>query len=736
MRVVELFNEADWEQLRSGWNNLLSRSASPGIFLTWEWVSSWWAAYGNRGDLRVLAAFDDGGDLRGIAPLRHQKVRQYGQTVSALSFIGDGSNDSDYLDFIVESGYEKPVMETFYKHLRKSLDSGVVLLLNETPAASSNLAVLKGQAESEATHWSDAAAPCATVRLPGSWEDYLQGLQPRFRTKIRSVMRNVENRPEVRFGFCDDADQLNRLLPVLFDLHTRRWAREGKPGVFGGNAKRDFYVRLSKSLLERRWLRFSYLEWKGRVLACQYGFVYYNTYSQLQEGYEPASEHWNPGVALRGWSIRELLKEGLAEYDFLGGVSRHKMDWGADTKYSKRVVIARKRHNNVLFLRGPQWDSAGRESMRKLLPESVLAIRHRILEGPFRNGGDGLRRAAAGCYLHSGLPVLTRWVRDRYQLSPARNGAGRKLSWVRRKEGAARILYYHRVNDENDGFFNAISTRAFEQQMEYLARYHKVVNIAEIVRHLDEGNSTETLVGITFDDGYRDNYENAFPILQRYGLPATIFLTTGSMDSGEPLWFERLAEAIKKTTLDYIDLEIDIPQRFWMRTLPERVASNRQLFLWLRSLEDADRNQRLKELFKLLGAERESERRNRMLTWEQARLMQANRIEFGGHTVSHPFLSKLAPSEAAWEISESKRRIEEEIQQPVYHFAYPNGREEDFQEANKDLLRTAGYRAAVTTIWGMNYRSTDRMQLKRGGPWEADRALFGCKLDWYQLTNQ
>ena len=116
--------------------------------------------------------------------------------------------------------------------------------------------------------------------------------------------------------------------------------------------------------------------------------------------------------------------------------------------------------------------------------------------------------------------------------------------------------------------------------------------------------------------------------------------------------------------------------------------------------------------------------------------MAAHGIEFGGHTVTHPFLSKLTRPEACWEVSECKRRIEEELQRPAEYFAYPNGREEDFAAFNKDLLRAAGYRAAMTTIWGINDRSTDRMELRRGGPWENNPALFAYKLDWYQWVNQ
>ena len=115
--------------------------------------------------------------------------------------------------------------------------------------------------------------------------------------------------------------------------------------------------------------------------------------------------------------------------------------------------------------------------------------------------------------------------------------------------------------------------------------------------------------------------------------------------------------------------------------------------------------------------------------------MKCHGIDFGGHTVTHPFISKLSGDQVFWEAAECKRRIEGELQLPVDHFAYPNGREEDFGSWNKDVIRKAGYCAAVTTMWGMNYASTDPMELRRGGPWESTLDLFAYKLDWYQLVN-
>src|SRR5207302_1959610 len=91
---------------------------------------------------------------------------------------------------------------------------------------------LKNFSAAEATFWTETDVPCATVNLPGSWQEYVAGLRPRFRTKIRSVLQNMERRPEVRFGCCRTQEEVHRLLPVLFDLHQRRWAKDGEPGVF------------------------------------------------------------------------------------------------------------------------------------------------------------------------------------------------------------------------------------------------------------------------------------------------------------------------------------------------------------------------------------------------------------------------------------------------------------------------------------------------------------------------
>jgi peptidoglycan/xylan/chitin deacetylase (PgdA/CDA1 family)/CelD/BcsL family acetyltransferase involved in cellulose biosynthesis len=748
MRIVEARQESELAGLRCHWDNLLANSPAKTIFLSWEWITAWWDAYGRAGDLRVLAAFDDSEVLRGIAPLRSQTVHRYGQSIPAVSFIGDGSNDSDYMNFIVAAGYEEPVMTALAEHLAQDLKRGTMLVLNQIPAGSPSLDLLKRSTTQQGLLWVETETPCATVVLPRTWDEYLGMLKPRFRTKVRSVLRNLETTPAVCFGFCETAEQAERMLPILFDLHTRRWAQVAKPGVFGGDAKRRFYAALSRLLLERDWLRFTWLEWNGRILACQYGFTYSGVYSQLQEGYEPAAEHWNVGAGLRAWSIREYISQGVLEYDFLSGMERHKLDWGAATRSTRSVTVARPGLQALLYCRGSEWEEHARESAKRLLPERLLALRRERLEqrrvDAFRvtyngetsgsPGGELLRRAMAHCYVGLGFPALARPLRDRYQLSVTTNGHGRKMSWRPRTEGTGRILFYHRVNDDRDPFFPSMGTDLFEQQIRHLARYYKVVSLAEQLDHLNSG-SPGMVVSITLDDGYRDNYENVFPILRRYDLPATIFLATEAMDSGNCLWFDQLAHTLKTTSKEFIDLEIDIPRRFWLRTPAERLEANRGIFAAMRTLPDGERKECLQYVRRHLAVSEPEPRQRTMLSWDQVRLMKRNRIEFGGHTVTHPFLSKMTCEQARWEISECRRRIAEELQSPVECFAYPSGREEDFNEWNRDLIHEAGYRAAVTTIWGINERTTNLAELRRGGPWEASAAVFAYKLDWYQLVN-
>src|SRR5689334_5242387 len=190
-RVIQ--SDADFQSLKDHWNPLLVRSEANTIFLTWEWVSAWWAAYGaEHGELHVITAHDQSGELVGIAPF-YRKVQSWLplRSIRTLHFIGDGSWDSDYLDIILAKGCEEETLRDLWSFLEKTKGSWDVFQFAGIPQGSPSLRWIdrmdeRGQAVTRSTE-----IPCLVTDFPESWESYLSSLKPRFRTKIRSTLREV-----------------------------------------------------------------------------------------------------------------------------------------------------------------------------------------------------------------------------------------------------------------------------------------------------------------------------------------------------------------------------------------------------------------------------------------------------------------------------------------------------------------------------------------------------------------
>ena len=241
----------------------------------------------------------------------------------------------------------------------------------------------------------------------------------------------------------------------------------------------------------------------------------------------------------------------------------------------------------------------------------------------------------------------------------------------------ARILIYHR--------FDPARRAAIERQFAHLRRYYRPTSLAELGGMLAGGvQPPRGTVVVTADDGYRDFYRVAYPLLRQYEIPATLFVTTGFVDGLCPLWPDRVRWCGGSSALKE-ELKLLDPQARDARLAELEAATGRRLP-------------------HPVPAEFEA------CTWDELREMAANGIEIGAHTVTHPILSRMA--DPAWEILESKKRIEEELQRPVPHFAYPNGLRRDFG-ADAVRLARAHFATAVSAEPGWNHAGTDRHQLYR-----------------------
>lgn len=286
------------------------------------------------------------------------------------------------------------------------------------------------------------------------------------------------------------------------------------------------------------------------------------------------------------------------------------------------------------------------------------------------------------------------------------------LALVRRlRRNGIRILTYHRFPD----------AAAWERQCRHLCAHYRPIPLRAAAAALrGETRALPGAVAITVDDGYRDFYRHAFPVLQRHGLPATVFLVTGFIDGSCWLWRDQVEYAVDHTPL--MALECALLQAP-LRNAAQRRAASRQLIAALKTQPDSARRSFLDQLPALLQIEipPRPTADYEPLRWEDIREMSRQGIEFGAHSVTHPILPRVESRQVIHtEVGVPKQRIESELGQAVEAFCYPNG---DWDERCLEAVQQAGYRCAVTTRWGRNLRPASPYLLERtpaGPDWPDD----------------
>lgn len=290
---------------------------------------------------------------------------------------------------------------------------------------------------------------------------------------------------------------------------------------------------------------------------------------------------------------------------------------------------------------------------------------------------------------------------------------GRPKSVLRRaSEPRFAILCYHRIGTGGIPFYSELPAQTFEKQMRYLRKRYRIISLDQLIQEMNHPERLDPAVSITFDDGYRDLFTEAFPVLQEYRVPATIFLTVGCIETGEVAWYDRVFLALQIAPGDALDLMLDGPRRFALSSGASRIRAAVEIITYLRSVSRSCREQCCAALERQVPLPA-SELRDRMLSWEQVRTMDRAGISFGSHTMSHPVLSRQTPREMETELLESKRILEQRLGHPVESFAFPFGKREECGGTAREILERGGYRSAVTTEWGLNTPHSDPLQLNR-----------------------
>ena len=292
--------------------------------------------------------------------------------------------------------------------------------------------------------------------------------------------------------------------------------------------------------------------------------------------------------------------------------------------------------------------------------------------------------------------------------------------------GRLTVLMYHRVLASPDALTGEVHAEHFDLQMRALREFFTVLPLTEAVDRLAAATLPSRAVAITFDDGYADNALIALPILKAHGLHATFFVADGFLNGGR-MFNDTVIEAVRLARDPELRLgHSGLPDALPVVSLEEKQDALRRI---LRVVKYLPPEQRAVAVDKIAAAAGSPLPDDLMMTNAQVRELVDAGMDVGGHTVNHPILLRVDVETARGEIVRNRRALSTITGREPSLFAYPNGVPgTDYAYEHTQLVRAAGYKAALTTSWGAAATGCDLYQLPRFTPWDRERKRFALRL--------
>ncbi|HEX7362118.1 MAG TPA: polysaccharide deacetylase family protein [Bryobacteraceae bacterium] len=286
-----------------------------------------------------------------------------------------------------------------------------------------------------------------------------------------------------------------------------------------------------------------------------------------------------------------------------------------------------------------------------------------------------------------------------------RSGAGALLGALP-KRNVLMVFNYHRIGNPRSTLYDpdvfSATAAGLEAQVAFLKKRLPLIGLAEA---LEIAGGKRKLTGaaglITFDDGYRDNFDLAFPILRSHGAPAVFFLVSSYVGSSYVPWWDEIAYLAKHSKKDTVRLQYPHELIFENVRADPGVLAGKVTALYKQP--DVDGERLLESLAEACQTERPGQSAERLfLDWDEARAMLRGGMDIASHTHTHRILSKLTPEEQYSEAFESKRILDSQLCIRVAAMAYPVGLRSSFSAETGQALERAGYRAAFSFYGGLN----------------------------------
>ncbi len=337
LSVAVVDDTRDFAALREEWTELLESSSSDCIFLTWEWLYTWWVHFGRNRGLFIITV-RSGSQLVAILPLTSSRTWVGPLSIPLLEFAGTGTIGSDYLDMISRRNCESEALDALVPFLSEKATSMRLPRVSESSA----LAVTLGRVLAD-QGWT--CVPVATEVCPiidlsaGSFDAYLGSLGPNHRYNFKRRLRNLTRDYDVGIRYARSDEERREALSDVVNLHLQRWTPRGGSDAFDGSDLLAFHDDFSDLAQKRGWLRLMVITLDGRPAAAFYGFRYGHRFYFYQSGFDPAFVRSSVGLVMIGLTIRDAIGEGATEYDMLHGDESYKFLWAKTVRQLIRLEL-------------------------------------------------------------------------------------------------------------------------------------------------------------------------------------------------------------------------------------------------------------------------------------------------------------------------------------------------------------------------------------------------------------
>lgn len=321
---------SELSSLKDKWNNLLNKSKSDNIFLTHQWIFTWWRYFGAGKKLKIILV-EDNKELIGIAPL--MVVKNY-YFLKTLKFVGDPH--SDYLDFILLPGVEKKILDLIFAYLYKC-NYWDVIQLKEIPQNSETIKLINEESIYKTRKTVESI--CPILNLNTNWDQLFNILSPKMRHNLKYYRNRLEREHKVSFEDIEKIDLLEENMNIMFELHQKRWADQGIQGVFKDiNAKR-FYLDIIQQFYVQNWLQLRVLRINENPVSICLNFKYQNRFYYYQSGRDPDWYKYSIGDILLADTIKYAIEQGFTKFDFLRGDEEYKKHWMTINMYNYSIEL-------------------------------------------------------------------------------------------------------------------------------------------------------------------------------------------------------------------------------------------------------------------------------------------------------------------------------------------------------------------------------------------------------------